>query len=642
MKVCPKCTASFSDEHETCPKDGSELTTALGEVKPGQIFAGHYEILSVLGRGGMSIVYKAKHRLMDRIVAIKLLQGETDTLALERFKQEAKAASSLNHPNIIAIYDFGIIDNQAYLVMDCLEGKTLADVLDDEVNISQERTVNLFRQACMGLEHAHKNGIVHRDLKPGNLCLVKDERGKELLKIVDFGIAKLVDNTSAQLNLTQTGEIFGSPLYMSPEQCMAKQLDQRSDIYSLGCVMYECLVGRPPLRGDTAYETMTMHVSKAPDAFIKSAPNIPINPSIEAIVFRCLEKKPEDRYQTVAEILSDMPTIHSESGSIKIKSVVHPTKQKREIKNLRYAFWGLFTFVAIVFSYMSCDNGPENDRGTVLLKTFWNAQTTLAQTFINVGWYSQAKLVLDSAEKIAREHFSNKARLLTALNMERVLSKKARWFEELQVVDDKITEVNKHILLEGYDKLYAELEDLADNPSEAKANVNRIMAPYTMDGVRHLVIGLEGNGLERHAIDLLLKAKEVLVNLMGPEDPLVADANMLLCDCYYKNQQLQLVRPLLSEAHQIYVKSGKDKAKIVISLLKLGEYDRDENHFEAAKEELEEAHKAADAAFAANKYLQFQYLNSYADYLTQTGRKEEAKAFLDRAAKIGPVDQYVK
>lgn len=644
MKVCPECTGNFSDDLSSCPNDGSSLTSKSSEVKPGQVFAGQYEILSVLGRGGMSIVYRARHRLMDRQVAIKLLQGESDQTAIERFKQEAKAASALNHPNIIGIYDFGILDSQAYLVMDCLEGKTLGDVLDDEVHLSMDRTVNLFRQACLGLAHAHKNGILHRDLKPGNLCLIKDENGKELLKIVDFGIAKLMNPGGKQLQLTQTGEIFGSPLYMSPEQCTAKPLDIRSDIYSLGCVMYECLTGRPPLRGDTAYETMTMHVSKEPDSFKTVAPNLDINPSIEAIVFRCLEKDPDDRYQSVNEILHDLPTIQPDSGSVKVKAVAHPTKQKREIKYLRYGFWSLFVVVAAVLSYMACDNGPDNDRGTVLEKTIWNSQTTMAQTLTNVRWYDQAKMVLSIAENTARNRFSNKGRLLTALNMQRNLFKKARMFEELQVVDSKISEVNKHILLESYDKLILELDELADTSSTATASVNRVMAPYTMDGVKHAVINLEGNGLERHAQDLLERSKRVFAALMGPDDILVADVDMMLADCYLKDQQMQRVRAPLAEALAIYQKSNKEevKAKAILAMLKLGQFDRDENNYELAKTELEQANRDAQSAINKSKYLQFQCLNSYADYLKQVGKKAEAEALLKQADSIGPTDEMVK
>jgi tetratricopeptide (TPR) repeat protein len=226
--------------------------------------------------------------------------------------------------------------------------------------------------------------------------------------------------------------------------------------------------------------------------------------------------------------------------------------------------------------------------------------------------------------------------------MQRVLFKKARLFEDLQIVDEKITEVNKVLLIEGYDRLMKELDELADNPTEAKATVNRIMAPYTMDGIQHSVINLEGNGLEKHAIDLLLKAKHVFTSLMGPDDPLVADTEMLLADCYRKNQQMHKIRELLVDAHNIYSKSGKNTSKTVLAMLKLGEHDRDENKFELAISELESASKDAEKAFAGNKFLQFQCLNGYADLLEQIGRKAEADALLKRADAIGPVDQMVK
>jgi len=298
LKICPKCSATFENIWSSCPYDGLELQPQNKDPLLGKVFAEQYEIISVLGTGGMSVVYKARHNLMDRIVAIKLLHGQADHLAVERFKQEAKAASSLNHPNIISVYDFGMIGTQAYLVMDCIEGTNLNDVLEQEKHITPDRAVPIFRQTCEGLEHAHKKGIIHRDLKPSNLCLVIGEDKVEHVKIVDFGIAKLLPQQGKQqIQLTQTGEIFGSPMYMSPEQCLAQPLDVRSDIYSLGCLMYESLTGVPPLLGETAYDTMTMHVNTAPAEFAKVAPHLRIDKSIEALVFRCLEKKPEERYQ---------------------------------------------------------------------------------------------------------------------------------------------------------------------------------------------------------------------------------------------------------------------------------------------------------------------------------------------------------
>ena len=642
MKFCPKCDARFETLWSKCPVDGHELEHEQADPMIGQVFADQYEIISVLGTGGMSVVYKARHRLMDRIVAIKLLHDDSDKVAMERFKHEAKASSSLKHQNIISIYDFGIVGSQAYLVMDCLDGKNLSEVLDEVGHIALDRAVHIFRQTCMGLEHAHKNGILHRDLKPSNLVLIKGEDGSELVKIVDFGIAKLLPNADKeQTRLTQTGDIFGSPLYMSPEQCQAKPLDNRSDIYSLGCLMYESLAGVAPLRGDTAYDTMTMHVSQTPRSFSEVVPELNINKSMEALIFRCLEKLPEDRYQSITEVLQDLPTIQPQSGSVKVKAVQHPTKQRLEIKYLRYGFWTLFVCVAAIVAYMSCDNGPEPDHGTVLLKTIWNSQTTIAQTLTDSHMYDQAHWILTSAENTARTKFSNRGRLMTALRMERTLFTKAKMFDELQVVNEKIARLNSQVLLEAYDTLLKELDDLAKPGSESQTGMKRILAPITFTTIDHVNRGLAGAAMDKHTETLLTKARIVYRNLLGDDSPPVAGIDMLLAECYNRQQRLPMMRPLLAEALSIYVKAAnnnnnnsKNGRKRVLALIKLGQLDRDENRYADAEKELKEAMNLAEGSFANDKTLLYQALNSYACYLAQTGKEQESKAMFAKADSI--------
>lgn len=592
----------------------------------------------------MSVVYKARHKIIGREVALKILLQDTDPTAVERFKQEAKAASLLNHPNIIGIYDFGIYKDQAFLVMDCLEGPNLSDVLAQEGHIAVQRAINIFRQTVTALEHAHKKGVLHRDLKPSNLCLIKTEDGKEMVKIVDFGIAKFMPIAGQEAQqLTRTGEIFGSPLYMSPEQCLAHKLDGRSDIYSLGCVMYESLTGQPPIYGETAYETMTMHVSTPPKPFNKIAPSLTIDPNIEAIVFRCLEKKPDDRYQTMQELLEELPTLQPESGSIKVKAVAHPTKQKRELRSLRYGFWGLFVLVAVIFIYMSSDNGPNNDRGTVLDKTIWNASTTLAQTFINWQWYSAAQQVLDWAEAEAREHFSNRGRTMTALVMKRDLFTHACRFEDLEKTNKKIADVQLHQLLDAYEILMKEIDTLADNSSEAKRSIHKVMAPITFGAINHVARGLAGEWLDKHEEALLLKGKKVYTDLLGERDTLVADMDVLLAECYARQQKLSAMRPLLAEAVDINDKSANPKSdRALYALLKLGQVDRDENRFDMAKPELEKALRLAKDKPHPDTYLVYQCLNSLGSHLEQTGKKEEAKKLFAEADKLLPDDGPVE
>lgn len=225
-KYCPICAKVYGKDERTCPDDGSVL--AVADPLLGTVFAERYKVLSVLGRGGMSIVYKAKHTLMDRIVAIKLLQASlvSDPQSLSRFQREAKAVSALNHPHVILVYDFGVADNGLpYLVMDYLEGQSLSDVIKDQGHISVSRCANIFLQSCEALQHAHGKGVLHRDLKPSNIMLVNNEGTTDFVKIVDFGIAKLINPGEESQRLTQTGEVIGSPLYMSPEQLMGRELD---------------------------------------------------------------------------------------------------------------------------------------------------------------------------------------------------------------------------------------------------------------------------------------------------------------------------------------------------------------------------------------------------------------------------------
>lgn len=313
FKVCPECGNSFPIEKEYCDDDESLLQTEKLDPALGTVFGERYEIDSVLGSGGMSVVYKAKHKLMDKIVAIKLLDPRLvrQNIAVRRFQQEAQAASRLNHPNVIIIHDFGMTpEGQPYMVMDFLAGKSLQEILDDVVQLSPERAKSVFLQCASGLAHAHKAGVVHRDVKPNNIIMDKDHLGREAVKIVDFGIAKLApDAANPQERLTRAGEFFGTAVYMSPEQCRGKDVDLRSDIYSLGCVMFESLTGLPPFEGDNELDTLQMHLSEDPPTFKERRPDLEIPSEFEAIVRKSMEKSVEERYQSMEELLADLEII---------------------------------------------------------------------------------------------------------------------------------------------------------------------------------------------------------------------------------------------------------------------------------------------------------------------------------------------
>jgi serine/threonine protein kinase/tetratricopeptide (TPR) repeat protein len=348
-KSCVTCSGSFSGDVSVCPNDGTPLTSVVEDRQPGSIIAEKYEIIEVIGTGGMGKVYKAKHTLMNRIVAIKTLlpQSVSNAVALKRFQQEAQAASALNHPNILTVYDFGITpDGLPYLVMDFLEGTTLGDAVLDVGPLPVRRSLPIFLQVCDGLAHAHENGVIHRDLKPTNIMLIEYNGNPDFVKIVDFGIAKVVpkddtENSNSE-QLTQTGEIFGSPLYMSPEQCQGKSLDARSDIYSFGCVMFRTLCGKPPFTGENRLDAMFKQIKEAAPRLCDISPDVSVSNDLESIVLRCLAKEPDERFASMNDLavalegLSESHMIPSRSGArasqLRITAQTAPLGQDAEKK----------------------------------------------------------------------------------------------------------------------------------------------------------------------------------------------------------------------------------------------------------------------------------------------------------------------
>jgi len=270
---------------------------------------GKYELKEQLGLGGMSVVYKAHDLALDRFVALKLLLPRSGDRPIDsmRFQQEAKAASRLEHPNIVKVHDFNVTEDGApYLVMSYLDGLSLSDLIKKEGGLEPGRWLSIMIQACDALTCAHENKVVHRDIKPSNFVLCH-EKGNEVLKLVDFGIAKIESNDDQ--SLTKTGEVFGSPLYMSPEQCSGSKVDSRSDVYSLGCVMYEALTGKPPLSGDNALATIVKHLQETPKPLSDVCRKVPHIDSIDRIVMKCLEKKPEDRYPDTSSLRKELERV---------------------------------------------------------------------------------------------------------------------------------------------------------------------------------------------------------------------------------------------------------------------------------------------------------------------------------------------
>jgi len=306
MLHCPTCGKDYSDDLQTCPQDNTLLQADPTGVSSmpldpllGRTLDDKYQLEAQLGIGGMGTVYRAKHLLIDRAVAVKVLNPRfvEDEAAKTRFRREAKAAGRLQHTNAVGITDFGqTADGYVYIVMELLEGKTLRELLSKEAPLDVARSVSIMMQAASAVAAAHDAGIIHRDLKPANIFIVQRPDVPALVKVLDFGIAKVAADffdDEEHMTLTQVGAMIGTPRYMSPEQCNASPLTPAADVYSLGVILYEMLTATVPFGGSTPLAIAMKHSNEAPRRPSEFVPSIP--PALEDVVLHALEKKPEDR-----------------------------------------------------------------------------------------------------------------------------------------------------------------------------------------------------------------------------------------------------------------------------------------------------------------------------------------------------------
>lgn len=384
------------------------------DILVGKTIAKHFRIDARLAEGGMSAVYKAKDLLLGRDVAIKiLLPGRHFTEeSLLRFQREAKTVGVLNHPNIVSVYEMNTYaDGEPYIAMEFVDGNTLATHIkevssgnadkgaDGFRGLPVEMIIDIMRQCAEALSYAHNHGIIHRDIKSGNIMLASSaESGTWKAKLVDFGIARALEEDA--INLTRTGDIFGSPRYMSPEQCRGEKIDARSDIYSLGCVFYECLTGDVPFKGVTALDTMRMHNDDSPLPPSSIRKGLQLGAEIDRIVLKCLAKDKGSRYQTAEALEADLQKLSGQSKS-SLGSVVAGGMRKvslggKGVRSLRGKLFFVYFLLSAAFLLWFALN-----QGYILFDGFWSELDYKGQKAFDVGDYKGADDSFRTALKIA-------------------------------------------------------------------------------------------------------------------------------------------------------------------------------------------------------------------------------------------------
>jgi len=333
----------------------------------------NFEVLEFIGKGGTGQVYKVRDKTLDKIFAVKLLRKDLiiDTQTVKRFVQEAETAANLSHPNVVSVYGHGeTLDGSPYIIMNYIEGENLAQTLRRLHSLSWLTTVELFIQICDGLEHAHQQGLIHRDLKPSNV-LVSTIGGIEFAHVVDFGIAKVMASRGDTLNtLTVSGEFLGTPMYMSPEQCLGQNVDKRTDIYALGCMMFEALNGAGPFAGATSVEMIAKKMSE--DSPRLTAEHIP--PTMKMVVACCMSRQASDRYSDIASLKEDLKALlvgeNPRNAQIKVGVDGNTGGRRMLAAILDYAFITTVTSVTNIFCLIGLaltTTGVKTDPGKSIL-----------------------------------------------------------------------------------------------------------------------------------------------------------------------------------------------------------------------------------------------------------------------------------
>lgn len=631
-RTCKECGMVIPADLTDCPHDEGALLIVRAEAEIGATL-GNYVITSLVGIGGMSAVYKAKHTVLERVVALKLLHPHlvSHGASLKRFEQEARAISQLSHPNIVGVYEYGVSENQQpYLVMDYLEGRSLALRLHEEGRLIPDDSLAIFAAVADALVHAHNAGILHRDMKPSNIMLVADGDEQEVVKLVDFGLAKLLPSSELETRkLTQTGEIFGSPIYMSPEQCVGKTLDARSDIYSLGCVMYESLCGYPPFVGANVMETMYMRLNEDPKPF---PVDLKIPKELEAITLIALAREPELRYRTMAELREDLELVKNAATSGQIRAF-KKLRRKRRIPFMKaLATVAVLGCVGVTGWLFGNTNHPQ----VAEHQSAWSLRQQIGQQRFDKKDFSGAEKEYLAAVKEAEKFGDGNVRLVSSLERLAAVYQAEGKPAEHENIEQRIAELKQLKEIgdkEGnlYELAAMTLSMVPEDPSKLDAAKQKAL----VDKMNHLSQLFLDQGDFDKSQELLSRALAMQKQTRQTDDPQFATTLSILAILGAKLGEYQQAEELLNQAMKIRLKAFGDKhPEIAANLYNLALVHEDNGDLKAAREEYKKALDIYNGVYGTNSPEVAMTLVGYGGLARKLGKFDESESSFRKSAEV--------
>jgi tetratricopeptide (TPR) repeat protein len=570
LELCTTCNTSYPSGTGICQVDGTELISTMRDPMVGVILPKKYRIIGLLGRGAMSVVYRGVHEPSGQTVAVKLLKSHlvSDTVSARRFQMEAQTVGALQHPNIVDVLHHGVTEQGVpYLVMELVAGDSLADMLRNENSISVNRIIRIFAQAASALAYAHDRGVIHRDMKPSNIvvCHTQDER--DIVKIVDFGIAKMQGYGITSQNLTATGEVVGTPMYMSPEQTMGKDLDGRSDIYSMGCVMYECVTGTPPFVGQSAVDTMHKQILQDAVPVDIVRPDLYIPERLKNLINLAMTKDVRYRYQHMRELQADLEDVNR---STMVNAIVPEIKdtgtwQRLMQGDFKYIAAGVAAVIILGtagggFMMMNIGNpagGPGKGRAPVAGTGDWQPHMTKGQELLRQGKYEEAQSMLLTASREAEAFPQPDARLGNTLNQLATAYYLQDNYADAAAASEKALEIHKKTGTPGNANIAESLSNLA------------------------MIRCAQGNFAE--AEKLGKQGLSMREQALGSKHPDVANSLQALAELKVKKKNFKQAEQMLTRALEIRKRSlGAQNPEVANTLYNLGMVaQKQDNHQKA-------------------------------------------------------------